>query len=140
MAVAMVTASVGAGCASSGPTGNEVLTASIAPSTARVVIYRTSPLGFAIQPDYLIDGKAVAPSQPNGFVVCNLKPGRHEIAVANMSLNVNLTGGSDKLTLDLRPATTTYVHATPQMGLVVGVVTLSNVTEGQGRIRHRGLA
>src|ERR671918_2528770 len=59
-----------AGCAASGPTGSEVLTGSIKPGTSRVVMYRTSAFGLAIQPDYLIDGQKVGMSQPNGFVVC----------------------------------------------------------------------
>ncbi len=122
-----------AGCASSGPLGSEVLTTgSLKPDTARVVIYRTSAFGLAIQPDYLIDGTKVGASQPNGFVVCNLAPGRHEVSVANASLNVNIFGGSDKATLDLRPGTTTYLHAQPQVGLTIGLVTLSEVTASQG--------
>jgi hypothetical protein len=122
-----------AGCASSGPLGSEVLTTgSLKPDTARVVIYRTSAFGLAIQPDYHIDGQKVGSSQPNGFVVCNLAPGRHEVSVANMALNVNLFGGSDKATLDLRPGTTTYLHAQPQVGLTVGLVTLSEVSTTQG--------
>jgi hypothetical protein len=127
------TALVAAGCASSGPLGSEVLTTgSLKPDAARLVIYRTSALGLAIQPDYLVDGQKVGSSQPNGFVVCNLAPGRHEISVGNMPLNVNLFGGSDKATLDLRPGTTTYLHAQPQMGLTVGIITLSEVTAAQG--------
>jgi len=68
---------------------------------ARVIIYRTSVLGFAIQPDYMIDGKAVAASQPGGFVACDLPPGRHEIAVGNFAISNNLYGGggSEKMTL-----------------------------------------
>jgi hypothetical protein len=72
-------------------------------------------------------------SQPNGFVVCHLSPGRHDVAVNNLSLNVNLFGGSDKASLDLRPGTTTYLHAQPQFGLTVGIITLSEVSESQGQ-------
>jgi hypothetical protein len=78
-----------AGCATGGPLGKEVLTASIAPEKSRLVIYRTSAFGFAVQPQYVIDGKAVAPSQPEGFVVCNLAPGEHKVSVGNFELNVD---------------------------------------------------
>lgn len=122
-----------AGCASSGPTGTEVLTGSINPATARLVIYRTSPMGFAVQPDYMINGQRIAGSQPSGFVVCDVKPGTHEVTVNNLALNVNLFGGSDKATLDLKPGTTTFLHAQPQMGLTMGIITLSQVAEQQGR-------
>ncbi len=122
-----------AGCAGSGPLGNEVLTGSINPSTARLVIYRSSAMGFAVQPDYMINGQRMAGSQPNGFVVCDLPPGMHEVAVNNMALNVNLFGGSDKASLDMKPGTTTFLHAQPQPGLTLGIVTLSQVAEQQGR-------
>ncbi len=132
-AISVVAAAAVTGCASSGPTGNEVLTGSINPASARVVIYRTSALGFAVQPDYMINGQRIAGSQPSGFIVCDLKPGTHEVAVNNTSFNVNLFGGADKATLDLKPGTTTYFHAQPQPGLTIGIITLSQVAEQQGR-------
>jgi hypothetical protein len=123
-----------AGCASSGPTGSDILTGSIAPSASRLVIYRTSALGFAVQPSYLIDGQKVGGSQPNGFVVCELPAGRHEVAVANMPINISIfAGGSEKVEVNLRPGSTSYLYAQPQMGLTIGVVTLTEVTEAQGR-------
>lgn len=128
-----------AGCASSGPTGSEVLTGSIKPGTARLVVYRTSPMGFAVQPPYVVNGHSVGPSQPNAFLVCELSPGRHEVSVANVPLNVNLSGQSDKTVVDLRAGNTAYLHAQPQLGLTVGVITLSQVTEGQGRADTAGL-
>jgi hypothetical protein len=121
-----------AGCASGGPLGKDVLSAGIAPKKSRLVIYRTSALGFAVQPDYMIDGKAVAPSTPEGFVVCHLDPGKHEISVGNFELNVNFGGGSDRAGVVLRPGQTAYLKAEPQMGLTMGVITLTEVTEGQG--------
>ena len=122
-----------AGCATSGPLGQDVLATGVAPKQSRLVIYRTSALGFAIQPDYVIDGKAVAPSTPEGFVVCNLAPGKHNVSVGNFELNVNFGGGTDKAGLNLRPGQTAYLKAEPQPGLTMGVVTLSEVTENQGR-------
>jgi hypothetical protein len=121
------------GCVTEGPTGREILAASLAPKKSRLVIYRTSPLGFAVQPPYLIDGKDVAPSTPDGFVVCHLDPGAHQVAVANFQLTVSLGGGTDKTNVTLRPGQTTWLKAEPQMGLTVGVITLSEVTESQGR-------
>ena len=130
LAVAVVLA----GCASSGPTGREILTGSIAPSASRLVIYRTSALGLAVQPDYVVDGQTVGGSQPNGFVVCELPAGRHEVAVANMPINIALfASGSEKLEVNLRPGSTSYLYAQPQMGLTMGVITLTEVTESQGR-------
>ena len=126
-------AAILAGCASSGPTGRELLTGSIKPNMSRVVIYRTSAFGFAIQPDYNIDSKKVGISTPNGFVVCEIRPGKHDVTVGNFALNVNVFGGSDKAALDLQPGTTTYLSAQPQPGLTMGVITLTQVTESQGK-------
>jgi hypothetical protein len=136
MRIGLVMASIGlllTGCASSGPLGKDVLVAPLAPQKSRLVIYRTSPLGFAVQPDYVIDGKAVGASQPEGFVVCQLNPGKHDVSVGNFELNVNLGGGSDKASLALRPGQTAYLKAEPQLGLTLGVITLSEVTESQGQ-------
>jgi hypothetical protein len=92
-------------------------------------------MGFAVQPSYSVDGKVIASSQPAGFVVCELPPGPHEVAVANLPLSTNLFGhGSEKVTVDLRPGSTTYLSADPQMGIVTpGQITLIQVTENQGR-------
>jgi hypothetical protein len=122
------------GCAMSGPTGSEIVTGSLPSGAARLVIYRTSPFGLAIQPDYMVDGQRVAASQPNGFVLCELPAGRHEVAVANMIISQNLFGvGSDKVTVDMRPGTTTYFHAQVQYGLTAGALSLMQVADNQGR-------
>ena len=127
-------ATVMAGCASGGPSGNEVLTGSIAPSKARLVIYRPSPMGFAIQPDYTINGKSIASSQPRGFVVCDMAPGAHTVRVANVAGDANLSfSGSETAKISLQPGQTTYLRADIQPGLIIGAVTISQVTEAQGR-------
>ena len=121
-----------AGCASSGPTGKELLTGSIKPDKARLVVYRSNVMGFAVQPDVNIDSKKIGQATPNGFLVCELPPGKHTVSVGNFALNVNFGGGTDKWDLDLAPGTTTFVQADIKPGLTVGVVTLNQVTEQQG--------
>jgi hypothetical protein len=122
------------GCAS-GPTGGEIITGSVKSSATRLVIYRASSMGFAVQPNYVVDGRVIAGSQPAGFVVCDLPPGRHEVAVANLPLSNNLFGsGSEKMSVDLRPGSTAYLSAAPQLGIMMpGQITLMQVTENQGR-------
>ncbi|MDH2352935.1 DUF2846 domain-containing protein [Bradyrhizobium sp. SSUT18] len=122
------------GCAS-GPTANVALTDNVKPSGSRLIIYRTSSLGFAVQPNYAVDGRVIGGSQAAGFVACDLPPGRHEVAVNNLPLSTNLFGqGSEKVSLDLRAGSTTYLSAQPQMGIVTpGAITLIQVTESQGR-------
>lgn len=129
----LAAAFVASGCASSGPIGKDVLAQGAKPSTGRLVIYRNNPIGFAVQPDYLLNGKRIGSSQPNGFVVCDLSPGKYQLSVGNFELNVNFGGGSDKATVHLQAGRTIYVQAEPRLGLTVGVITLTQVTEGQGR-------
>jgi hypothetical protein len=123
------------GCATSGPTGADVLTSAIPAKSARLVIYRSSAVGLAIQPDYLVDGKPIASSQPNGFVLCHLPVGRHQVVVSNMPLSNNFFGdGVESMTVNLRPGTVTYIAASPQMGVfTAGKITLKEVSEVQGR-------
>jgi hypothetical protein len=131
---ALVVAACLAGCAS-GPMGSAALTDNVKSNTARLVVYRTSALGFAVQPNYVVDGRVIGGSQAAGFVACELPPGRHEVAVNNLPLSSNLFGqGSEKVSVDLRAGSTTYLSAQPQMGIVTpGAITLIQVTEGQGR-------
>ena len=123
-----------AGCAS-GPMGGVALTDNVKANAARLVIYRSSALGFAVQPNYAVDGRVIGGSQAAGFVACELPPGRHEVAVNNLPLSSNLFGqGSEKMSIDLRAGSTTYLSAQPQMGIVTpGAITLIQVTEDQGR-------
>ena len=96
-------------------------------------MYRISPIGFAIQPDYTIDGKAVAASQPNGFIVCDVNPGKHTVAVANIAGDQSIfNAGSERAEVELASGQTAYVLAQPQVGLVVGYLTVSQVSEAQG--------
>jgi len=129
-----VVAALLSGCAS-GPTANVALTDNVKPSGSRLIIYHTSALGFAIQPNYAVDGRVIGGSQAEGFVACDLPPGRHEVAVNNLPLSTNLFGqGSEKVSLDLRAGSTTYLSAQPQMGIVTpGAITLVQATESQGR-------
>ncbi len=131
---AFVVAAFLAGCAS-GPMGSTALTDSVKPNTARLVVYRSSALGFAVMPNYAVDGRVIGGSQAAGFVSCDLPPGRHEVAVNNLPPSSNLFGqGSEKVSVDLRAGSTTYLSAQPQMGIVTpGAITLIQITEGQGR-------
>lgn len=128
-----VVAALLAGCAS-GPTGGEALTDSVGSGAARLVIYRSSYVGLAVQPNYVVDGRVIARSQPDGFVVCDLPPGSHEVTVDNMPLSTNLFGsGSEKMSVDLRAGSTAYLSAAPQLGIVTpGQITLIQVTDSQG--------
>ena len=121
------------GCATSGPTGSEIVSLRAKPNTARLVIYRTSPIGLLVQPDYIVDGRKVGSAQPGGFVVCELAPGRHAVSAANIPIALPLSNDPDSLTVTLRGGTTTYLRGEPRMGVVVGTIALLQVSESEGR-------
>jgi hypothetical protein len=121
------------GCATSGPTGSEILSLRAKPGSARLVIYRTSPVGLLIQPDYIVDGHKAGSAQPGGFVVCDLAPGRHAVSAANIPIALPLSNDPDSLTVTLRGGTTTYLRGEPRMGIVAGSIALLQVSETQGR-------
>jgi hypothetical protein len=143
-----------AGCvARTEPLGNEVLNASMNPKIARVVIYVKPPKLpdwspdwlihaqdsvknskqpdwlASLQPEFVIDGKSIGTWQL-GFVMCDLQPGRHVIVAASNSIGL---AGSESLSVDLRAGAVTYFAAAVQMSLVVDQLTLTNVTNIQGR-------
>ena len=53
--VTVVAAAMMLAACATGPTGSEVLNAGVKPGTARLVMYRTNPVGLLIQPDYVVD-------------------------------------------------------------------------------------
>ncbi len=120
-------------CAATGPAGSEILNTRAKPGTARLVIYRTSPFGLLIQPDYLVDGRKAGTAQPGAFVMCDLAPGKHSVSVANIPIALPLTNEPDAVTVTLRAGGTTYLRAEPRTGIVAGTVTLTHVAESQGR-------
>src|SRR5262245_34545434 len=121
-----------AACAT-GPAGSELLNVGLKPGTARLVIYRTNPVGLLIQPDFVVEGRKAGTAQPGGFVMCDLAPGKHSISVSNIPIALPLSNAPDAITVSLRAGTTTYVRADPQMGIVAGTITLTHVADGQGR-------
>jgi hypothetical protein len=131
-ATVLVAAMMLAACAA-GPTGSEILNVRAKPGTARLVIYRTSPFGLLIQPDYVVDGRKAGTAQPGAFVMCDLAPGKHSVSVSNIPIALPLSNDPDAITVTLRTGTTTYLRADPQMGIVAGTITLTHVAESQGR-------
>lgn len=119
--------------ASSGQLGTAALSIAPPPATARLVIFRNSIFGLALQPDYTLNGSKIGLSQAKGFILCDVKPGKYELVTPNPDMNVNLGGGTNKLELNLAAGTTTYIEATASMGLVVGVIVLQTAAAERGR-------
>src|SRR5262245_40131471 len=118
----------------------DVIESKSRPGTARLVIYRTNPVGLLIQPDFVVDGRRAGTAQPGGFVMCDLAPGKHSVSVSNIPIALPLSNAPDAITVGLRAGTTTYLRADPQMGIVAGTITLTHVADEQGRADVAGLS
>ena len=101
------------GCAS-GPKYAEVrpTLASPAPSQGRIIFYRPSALGAAVQPDIKLNGQKVGTAKPHGFYFVDRAPGNYEVTAA--------TETEKKLTFTLEPRQERFVRLKIQMGLMVG--------------------
>ncbi len=87
--------------------------------TSKIVIYRTSYSGFAVQPKVFVDGRDVAVCAPGRATTVEVKPGTHRLTaktLAEKAVSVSVPSGG-----------TSYVRCSLTMGLVVGGVKLVNV-------------
>ena len=114
------------GCATSGPTGDQAATTKIKGGSARLVLYRDyAYYGLALQPDYIVDGRHIGASQVNGFIVCDLSPGRHELKV-----EAYIGGGTeDRGAVNLQAGETAYYRGV--IGLS-GALTLTPASSAEG--------
>jgi hypothetical protein len=119
-----------AGCATSGPTGGEFDKVVLGSGTGRVVIYRTSPYGLAVQPTILVDGRAAGTDQPGGFLACDLTPGQHTLKIDNIAFYAAFGDGTENATVVVKAGSTAYFAANPAIS---GFINLQAVSEAQGR-------
>ena len=114
------------GCATSGPTGDQAAATKIKGGSARLVFYRDyAYYGLALQPDYIVDGRHIGASQVNGFIVCDLSPGRHELKV-----EAYIGGGTeDRGAVNLQAGETAYYRGV--IGLS-GALTLTPASSAEG--------
>ena len=110
--VAITTAFL-AGCAS-GPSYQEQ-SANMEPVSAengRIIMYRKSSLGAAVQPMVKVNGEEVGKAKPKGFFYVDLPPGTYDVSAsteAERNLNMTLDAGEEK-----------YVRLEVKMGGFVG--------------------
>ena len=105
-----------AGCAS-GPTFSTIQSTlpALAAEKGRVYFYReSSPVGAAIQPSIMMDGKAVGDSVPGGVFFVDAAPGNHEVATS--------TEVERKLTFTLGAGQVRYVRTNISFGIIAGRV------------------
>lgn len=102
-------------CAS-GPTYKEMAgqTPPVSEENGRVYVYRTNPMGAALQPAVLLDGQAVGSAVPLGYFYIDCAPGDHSIMTS--------TEVDRELTFHLDKGQVRYVRLNVSMGFFVGHV------------------
>jgi len=121
------------GCAS-GPKYAEVrpTLASPAPSQGRIIFYRPSAFGAAVQPDIKLNGQKVGTAKPHGFYFVDRAPGSYEVTAA--------TETEKKLTFTLEPRQERFVRLKIQMGLMVGRIIPELVDKSEAESELKDLA
>jgi hypothetical protein len=98
----------------------------LAPGQARLVFYRTSVLGAAVQPPVRVNGEKVGTATAQGFFVKDLPPGNYEISTA--------TEVKRTLSVALEAGQTRYVRLEISMGFFAGHVSPVLVEPAVGEI------
>ena len=78
----------------------------------RLVIYRTSFAGFAVQPKVFVDDQHVAQCTPGRATTLKVNPGTHQITAKTLS--------EKALTVSVPEGGTAYVRCSIGIGLLVG--------------------
>ncbi|WP_371225539.1 hypothetical protein [Roseovarius sp. 2305UL8-3] len=116
--------------APAGEQASELTLANLPPvksDRARLVVFRTSIMGLAVQPIIKLDGKETRRCSPGVALAADLAPGAHTLSGAT---EVEAT-----LTVNTAPGTTTYVKCSIGMGLLVGRIMFDQVSESQA-LKH----
>jgi hypothetical protein len=129
--MAVVGASLLAGCATSGPKFAEMaasMSAAAKPGGGRIYFYRTAVLGAAVQPEVRLNGEVVGTAVPRGFFFADRPAGNYEVSTS--------TEVERKLTFTLEENEVRYVRLNISMGFFVGRVygELVDPTKGAAEI------
>ena len=113
--LAIAAAALVAGCAS-GPKYTEMQSSipTLAADQGRVMFYRTTTLGAAVQPEVRLNGVVVGSAVPNGFFWADRLPGACEVSTS--------TEVERKLTFTLDKGQVRYVRLNMSIGFFVGRV------------------
>ncbi|WP_306114762.1 MULTISPECIES: DUF2846 domain-containing protein [unclassified Roseovarius] len=89
----------------------------------KIVIYRTSYAGFAVQPKVFVDGKEAATCTPGRATTVKVAPGTHRLTARTLS--------EKELTVSVAEGGTSYVRCSLTIGLVVGGAKLTEVAAAE---------
>ncbi len=100
--------------ASAAPTKN-------ADGQARLIVYRSSYYGLAIQPKLFVDGKEVGTCAPGNVINVPVKPGAHVISGRTLT--------EVRSSVNVPAAENVYVECGMRIGLITGTLVLQQNTE-----------
>ncbi|HLB15493.1 MAG TPA: DUF2846 domain-containing protein [Burkholderiales bacterium] len=123
-----------AGCATGGATRDEIRTALGPPAAGhgRIYLYRTSPRGFAIQPEIRVNDVPVGRSVPNGFFFVDRPAGVYIVATT--------TEVTRAVRIELAAGETRYVRTDISFGILAGRVTPVLVSREEAEVQLVGLS
>jgi hypothetical protein len=115
LSLAIIAVALVAGCAS-GPKFSEIKSTipPVSADQARVMFYRTTAFGAAVQPEVRLNGVVVGTAVPNGFFWTDRPPGSYEVSTT--------TEVERKLTFILDKGDVRYVRFDIGFGFFVGHV------------------
>ena len=114
------------GCAS-GAIYNEAMVSfpSLAASEGRIMLYRNTMMGAAVQPSVRINGEIVGKAKPKGFFYVDLPaPGTYTISTQTEAVKMTK--------ISIEPGQTKYVRLEMQMGVMVGRINPVEVANAIG--------
>lgn len=120
-----------AGCATGAKLSESALS-DISNGKGRIVIYRTSILGGAIQPVVNVDGVNTGKCQPGGVFIVDHAPGQVAISVATERTRTSY--------VTVEAGKTSYVRCDPAMGVIIWQVKLTNVPTDVGKAQSEKLS
>lgn len=130
LTAAVLAASLATGCASVNMADTtqdaQRKTFSAPADKAGIYIYRNETMGAAIKMPVAINGQVIGETAANTYLYKEVAPGKHEVH--------SMTGGSEnKVEVDAKPGTLTYIWQEVKMGLIVAGSKLHLVSPEQGQ-------
>ncbi|MFV0411009.1 MAG: DUF2846 domain-containing protein [Paracoccus sp. (in: a-proteobacteria)] len=104
----------------------------IAADKGRIVVYRTSLMGMAVQPDVYIDGAKASTCAPRGAFSKDVAPGTHSISAT--------TETQKTVQIAVQPGQTADVRCSIGFGMLVGRAVFEAVPAATGQKESAGLA
>lgn len=132
IAPTLLIASLLGGCAS-GQKISELAAAQEPPKNgdSRIVVYRDTILGLAVQPNVKVDGRATGDCRPEGAFYVDVKPGKYEVSAT--------TEVTRSVFVQPARGETAYVECSIGLGLMIGRPELRAIAPENGKVAIQNL-